>query len=85
MGEVVELKNAAVPLSDPDPEVIAVLEWYLQAAKSGEVIGVGIAAEFRDGTTGSVCKGLLTYGLIGRLFGIQEFARRLLTEDIGHA
>lgn len=69
-GNVVGLRGQAVYTGKPDPDAIAELEWWLEAARSGEVVGIAIAGMYRDGATGSRVGGSLSRALVGQCFGL---------------
>lgn len=51
---------------------VKILEEMLDAAKSGEVVGVALAAVYSDRGTTCRAGGVATYGLVGQLVRVQR-------------
>lgn len=79
MGNVVGLRGEAVPKATHEPrkDVVERLEWLLEAAKSGEIIGLAAVYVFRDEAAGQGVSGWRNYSMIGRLADLQ---RRILLD-----
>lgn len=54
-----------------EPEVVETLEGYLEKARSGEVIGIVVAALHADDTVSGSRQGLTTYALLGMVGQLQ--------------
>lgn len=63
----------------PRLDVIAVAEQLLEAARSGEVIGVVMATSWADGASGHRVAGVANYSTIGRL----EMVKRMILNALG--
>jgi hypothetical protein len=56
--------------SEANEDVVVLLEKWLERARSGEIVGVAVAALYRDLSTGSNWEGRAGPGLIGEAFSL---------------
>ena len=78
-GEVVGIRGDVVPFEyTPDPNVIAHLEWMLEAAKSGQLTGIAAVYQWEDKTAGYRRAGLISY----RMIGILESMKTHMIKDL---
>jgi hypothetical protein len=72
MGDVVGLRGVEIADGSPVAGVVERLEWLLERARGGEIIGVAAAFQYRDAASGAVHAGFHSYGMIGRLEVLQQ-------------
>ena len=70
-----------VGLREPSADVIDELEWLLEAARSGEVVGIAYAASHHDVTTSNRYVGKMTLGLVGGLTAVTARVTRGINEE----
>jgi hypothetical protein len=69
-AKVVGLHGQTVYAGEPNPDAVEELEAWLERARAGDVVGVAIAAHYRDGATGSRWGGVLSRSLVGQCFSL---------------
>ena len=68
MGEVHSLSGDKIEPFEADANAVATLERFLEQARSGEVVGVVVAAQHRDGLASWTRGGRIgSYSLVGAL------------------
>lgn len=72
-NKIVSLNGAPILApGTPQPNVVAFAEWLLEAAKAGEITGVGAVLLWRDGATSWRLRGVVSYGLLGQTVQLQQ-------------
>lgn len=68
--KVVSLSGEPVYTGKPSAAVIELLEEWLEKARSGEIVGVALAAQYRDEAKGQGWAGSVSSGIIGECFAL---------------
>lgn len=80
-AKVVALRSGvAIHQGVPTPDVVAELEDWLERARSGDVIGVGIVAYNSDKSTGSRRAGTISRSMVGQCFALMQRMTMALDE-----
>ena len=80
--KVASLFGGPTHVREPNATAIAVLERWLEKARSGEVVGVVIAGLHYDRLAGWESGGMIGgYGLLGALLDAQNHTLRLMQDD----
>lgn len=80
MADVVSINGEKVYAGEPHPDVVKELADWLERARAGEVVGVGIIACYRDDATGSRRAGRVTRSMVGQAFSLAHRMTTLLEE-----
>lgn len=82
MGEVVGLNGEKLIVDERGacPDVVTELEGWLERARSGEIVGMALAAQFFDGASGGRRVGAVSRALVGQLVSLQVRVTRDLDD-----
>ena len=72
-----EIKDDRTPVDS----VVEECEALLERAKSGEITGIAIAQHWRDGASGVMLAGELSWGLVGRIEQLKSTVIDLLESN----
>lgn len=72
LAEVVGLNGQTIFQPKADAVVVSQLKTWLDRAEAGEVVGVAVAAVYRDGSLGQSYIGVSSRGLVGVLFSLAQ-------------
>ena len=80
--KVVPLHGGPVTgLAEVQDDVVTELEWLLEAAKSGELVGLAYSGVHADATTSNRYVGKMTYGSVGGLTAVTARLVALMNDD----
>lgn len=80
-GNVVSMSGDPIPVGEPDPELIAEIEYLLDQAKSGQIITATWAALHSDGSTArGFCGGWFSMSLVGQMVALQNDVLRQMPD-----
>ena len=74
MADIVGLRGHIPinPHGKPDADVVEQAEWLLNAAKSGEIVGIAGVLLWRDLATCTMVAGFASYAQLGQLVALQS-------------
>ncbi|MEM6354079.1 MAG: hypothetical protein AAF844_00140 [Pseudomonadota bacterium] len=80
MGDVRSLRGDPIAQPGPVPDVVEALEWALERARNGEIVGVAAVMLYRDESTHDIRVGVLNSSCVyGEMF---RLASILATTDL---
>ena len=73
MSNVIGLRGAVAPISEPSPDVVEIAQRLLDLAASGEIMGIQAVVLHRDSTAVSQFRrGGINYAMVGMLMSAAQ-------------